>query len=98
MNNDLRELKDIVDRNSENDFNILNEKKEEIDKRWNEMFSKLAYYIEHDELEKFAKNLENIKTYIEEEEYGECKKEINEGIYILEHIEAKYSFDLQNIF
>ena len=60
MNNDLRELKDIVDRNSENDFNILNEKKEEIDKRWNEMFSKLAYYIEHDELEKFAKNLENI--------------------------------------
>ena len=71
---------------------------EEIDKQWEEMFSKLAYYIEHEELEKVSRNLENIKTYIDLKEYDNATKEINEVIYILNHIEDKYSFNLQNIF
>ena len=73
-------------------------KEEEIDKEWEEMFSRLAYYIEHEELEKVSKNLENTKTYIKLKEYNNAIKEINEGIYILNHIEDKYSFNLQNIF
>ena len=71
---------------------------QEIDKQWQEMFSRLAYYIEHEELEKVSRNLENIKTYISLKEYDNAIKEINEGIYILNHIEDKYSFNLQNIF
>ena len=43
-------------------------------------------------------NLENVKTYIELKEYDNATKEVNEGIYILNHIEDKYSFNLQNIF
>ena len=73
-------------------------KEEEIDKEWEEMFSRLAYYIEHEELEKVSRNLENTKTYIKLKEYDNATKEINEGIYILNHIEDKYSFNLQNIF
>lgn len=71
---------------------------EEIHYQWEEMFSKLAYYIEHEELEKFSKNLENIKTYLKMEAYEDATKEIGEGIFILNHIEDKYSFNLQNIF
>lgn len=71
---------------------------EEIDKQWEEMFSKLAYYIEHEELEKVSRNLENMKTYIRLKEYDNATKEVNEAIYILNHIEDKYSFNLQNIF
>lgn len=73
-------------------------KEDEIDKEWGKMFSRLAYYIEHEELEKVSKNLENTKTYIKLKEYDNATKEINEGIYILNHIEDKYSFNLQNIF
>ena len=97
VNNHLRELKETM-QNGEKNNEEIHSKVEEIDKKWEDMFSKLAYYIEHDELEKFAKNLENIKTYTELEDYESTRKEINEGIFILEHIEDKYSFNLQNIF
>ena len=73
-------------------------KEEEIYKQWDDMFAKLAYYIEHEELEKFSRNLENLKTYMRLEQYDNAIKEINEGIFILNHIEDKYSFNLQNIF
>ena len=97
INDKLRELKQILDDEEKNEEQIQ-VKKEEIEQDWEDMFSKLAYYIEHDELEKFARILENIKTYIEVKEYDNADKEINEGIFILEHIEDKYSFNLQNIF
>lgn len=83
---------------SEEDKQKIKQQEEEIYSDWEEMFSKLAYYIEHEELEKFSKNLENLKTYIKLEEYNNAVKEINEGIFILNHIEDKYSFNLQNIF
>ena len=97
INDKLRELKQMLDDEDKNEEQIQ-VKKEEIEQDWEDMFSKLAYYIEHDELEKFARILENIKTYIEVKEYDNVDKEINEGIFILEHIEDKYSFNLQNIF
>ena len=97
VNNHIRELKETM-QNGEKNNEDIHSKVEEIDKKWEDMFSKLAYYIEHDELEKFAKNLENIKTYTELEDYESTRKEINEGIFIVEHIEDKYSFNLQNIF
>lgn len=97
INNKLRELKQMID-DEEKKEEQIQVKKQEIEQDWEDMFSKLAYYIEHDELEKFARILENIKTYIEVKEYDNVAKEINEGIFILEHIEDKYAFNLQNIF
>ena len=69
-----------------------------IKESWNVVYNNLAYYIEHEELEKFSRNLENIKSYAQLEQYDDAIKEINEGKYILNHIEDKYSFNLQNIF
>ncbi len=76
----------------------IKNKEEIIFKEWNDMFSKLAYYIEHEELEKVSRNLENVKIYIKLGQYEEGIKEINEVIFVLNHIEDKYSFNLQNIF
>lgn len=102
MNNNLREFKEMIINKSVDEINQNSEeveaKEKELEENWDEMFSVLAYYIEHDELEKFAKNLENLKTYVTVKEYDNAVKEINEGIFILEHIEDKYSFNLQNIF
>ena len=97
INDKLVDLREEMNKEEINDGEVV-KKEEEIDKQWEEMFSRLAYYIEHEELEKVSKNLENIKTYISLKEYDNAIKEINEGIYILNHIEDKYSFNLQNIF
>ena len=97
INKKLVDFREEMNKKEINDEEVL-KKEEEIDKQWEEMFSRLAYYIEHEELEKVSKNLENIKTYISLKEYDNAIKEINEGIYILNHIEDKYSFNLQNIF
>lgn len=97
MNEKLVNIREEMNKEETNDEEIA-KKEEEIDKKWEEMFSRLAYYIEHEELEKVSKNLENTKTYIKLKEYDNATKEINEVIYILNHIEDKYSFNLQNIF
>ena len=97
INEKLANLRKEMNKEEINHEEIV-KKEEEIDKEWEEMFSRLAYYIEHEELEKVSKNLENTKTYIKLKEYDNAIKEINEGIYILNHIEDKYSFNLQNIF
>lgn len=100
INGKLTELEQIIDKENQEEIDQeeVNKREEEIDKQWDDMFSKLAYYIEHEELEKVAKNLENMKTYLKLKEYNNAIKEIREGIYILQHIEDKYSFNLQNIF
>ena len=97
INEKLANLREKMNKEEINHEEIV-KKEEEIDKEWEEMFSRLAYYIEHEELEKVSRNLENTKTYIKLKEYDNATKEINEGIYILNHIEDKYSFNLQNIF
>ena len=97
INEKLADLREEMKQEEINEEEIAKHQ-EEIDKQWEEMFSKLAYYIEHEELEKVSRNLENMKTYIGLKEYDNATKEINEVIYILNHIEDKYSFNLQNIF
>ena len=97
INKKLADLREEMNKEEINDEEIIKHE-EEIDKQWEEMFSRLAYYIEHEELEKVSRNLENIKTYIKLKEFDNAIKEINEAIYILNHIEDKYSFNLQNIF
>ena len=97
INEKLANLREEMNKEEINGEEVV-KKEEEIDAQWQEMFSRLAYYIEHEELEKVSRNLENAKTYINLKEYDNATKEINEGIYILNHIEDKYSFNLQNIF
>ncbi len=97
INGKLKELTEEMNKEKV-DEDVVIKKEKEIDKQWEEMFSRLAYYIEHEELEKVSTNLENTKTYIKLKEYNNAIKEINEGVYILNHIEDKYSFNMQNIF
>lgn len=92
----LSELKEEILKESENE-EIYN-KMTNIYTQWEGRHSKLAYYIEHDELEKVETNLTSLKTYLEVEEYGEGVSKLDETIYILKHIEDKNKFNLENIF
>ena len=71
---------------------------EEIYKQWEKRHEKLAYYIEHDEVEKVETQLITIKSDVETRNYEELISDIDEGSFILKHIEDKYAFNLQNVF
>lgn len=71
---------------------------ESVYKQWKSKHDKLAYFIEHDELEKVETGFVAIKSYIETEEYNEATSELDKSVFILKHIEDKYAFNLQNIF
>ncbi len=70
----------------------------ELDKKWDEKHDKLAYYIEHDELEKVDTAIVQVKSFVENEEIPSAIAELETGKFVLEHIERKYKFNLQNIF
>ena len=95
----LEELKQEMYQKQENvDSEKNNEKMDDIFKQWNERHDKLAYYIEHDELEKVETNLTSLKSYIKSNDYAEAVSELDKSVFVLKHIEDKYVFNLQNIF
>lgn len=84
---------------------LLKEDKNEIEKmvkilddKWNKKHDKLAYYIEHDELEKVDTAVVLIKSYIETEDYSSAIAELQQGKFVIEHIKKKNDFNLENIF
>ena len=97
ISNDLNNLRQ--------ELNVDNVKQEEakkhfddIEKKWDKMQEKMAYYIEHDELEKVKTNLTEIKSHTETEEYEEAINDLDKSVFVLEHIEEKSEFNLKNIF
>ena len=88
----------IQENNGEIDINIMKEKINDLNEKWKKRHEKLAYYIEHDELEKVETNLTGLEGEIDGKEYEEVMSRLDETIFLLEHIEDKYKFNLQNIF
>lgn len=86
------------DKNSFDDNKELLDKIDNITKNWESRHNKLAYYIEHNELEKVEDNLTGLNSLVETKEYNEAVKELDKSIFILKHIEEKYKFNLENIF
>ena len=102
LSNDLEELKIDLD----NKLNNIGKKtKEEISEEvniiteeWELRHDKLAYYIDHNELEKVEDNLTGLDSLTETEEYADAIKELDRCVFILKHIQEKYAFNLENIF
>lgn len=97
MNDKLENLKteslkeDIDSEAISNDINI-------IENKWNEFQEKLAFYIEHDELEKVESQINAIKGFSEIERYDEIVPELDKCTFILEHIQDKTKLNIKNIF
>ena len=102
LSNELEELKENIggkigeNNNKENEELI--EKINDITKKWEERHDKLAYYIEHNELEKVEDNLTGLSSLVKTNEYPDAIKELDKCVFILKHIEEKYAFNLENIF
>ncbi len=102
LSNELEELKENIggkigeNNNKENEELI--QKINDITKNWEERHDKLAYYIEHNELEKVEDNLTGLSSLVKTNEYPDAIKELDKCVFILKHIEEKYAFNLENIF
>ena len=95
--NQLEELRKVIEV-EEVDENIAIDKMKEIFSNWEEKYKTLAYFIEHDELEKIETALTETKSNIEMKEYAEAVVRLDESVYILGHVEDKLAFELENIF
>lgn len=94
---DLSNLKQKIE-NKNYDKNIMENDIDFIIKKWDERYEKLAFYIEHNELEKIKTELVYLEGCINNDDNSECIPEINKCIFILEHIKDKSVFNLKNIF
>ena len=66
--------------------------------KWEELDDTLAYYIEHNEIEKVTTALTSVKSYVEMELYEDSVEAIDKCHYILDHITQKEMVTLDNIF
>ncbi len=71
---------------------------EEAKRIWQSKYNVLAYYVEHDELEKVGLELASIDGNVKGDELGNAVDDINEAIFLLRHIEEKEQFDFRSIF
>lgn len=92
--NMLNDLKEKIKKGEDSTNNNV----DELVASWGNRRKKLAYFIEHDELEKVDTNLTNLKSYIEVSDFDMAINSIDEAKYILEHIKQKSSFSLVNVF
>jgi len=100
ISSDLNNLRGKIEEKIDNEENPeeLNEFINNVHNKWDEMYKKLAYYIEHDELEKVETCLTNIRSNIETEELEHSIENLDNCIFVLEHIKDKESLSLANIF
>ncbi len=97
MDEELSYLKEnlIID---EVDKDLVDNKMKEIYENWEEKKEKLAYYIEHDELEKVNTELSSLKANILVEEYSQGVPNLEMCKFILNHIKEKTEIKIKNIF
>ena len=96
---ELEKLKQELSTETEKiNWNEVENKFANMQKEWRKDFEKLAYYTEHDELEKVDTNLTGLSSYIEKKEEIEAINELEKSVFILKHIEDKTRMNLKNIF
>ncbi len=89
---------EILNEPTKESLKELEKKTSKIYEIWESKHNTLAYFIEHDELEKIETQLTAVKSDIETKEKEEAIMEIDKGAFLLKHMEDKYAFNLQNVF
>ena len=99
LSDSLNELKEKISQDDENiNWEEVEIQIEDINKKWNERYEKMAYYIEHNELEKVESNITGLKSYTDKQDSPEALNQLNSSIFILKHIQEKNELNLKNIF
>ncbi len=86
----------ISDENIDNEKTVKNML--DVHKKWINYHIPLAFYLEHNELEKIDTSFVAGKSYIESKKYEDAHSELEKTIFVLQHIKDKYSIKWENIF
>ena len=95
---DFKEIRFELEKKESIKKEYINNKMEKIKEKWQKKYEKLAFYIEHDELEKVETEIYNLKANIDTDEYEEAIEKIEKCRFILKHIENKETLSIKNIF
>lgn len=95
LSSELNILKDYI---LKEDKENSQEQMQKIKQKWEERYKILAFYIEHDELEKVETEMVKLEADIEVEEFKHCISELETTNFILEHIQEKEEMHLRSIF
>lgn len=74
------------------------EKIEKFEKDWKELEDRLAYFIEHNELEKVGVSIAIMKANVEADMKEDAYEKMQEIKFRIEHIKTKQKLKLNNIF
>ena len=69
-----------------------------VEEIWKKRYKIMAFYTEHNELEKVQTELTKLKADIHMEEYAQGVENLENCIFILEHIKDKSALKIVNIF
>ena len=95
LSGDLKILREyILDEDKEKSKDQMKKIKE----NWEQRYKILAFYIEHDELEKVETEMVKLQADIDVEEFKHCVSELETIIFILEHIQEKEEMHLRSVF
>lgn len=97
ISEELETLRETISKKDVNEEQSKN-KMSEIEAAWKEKYEKMAYYIEHNELEKVETELTKLKADIDMKEYSMGVENLDNCIFILEHIKDKTALKIVNVF
>lgn len=97
INDSLGNLRNEMLKENE-DVNKINDEIKKVEQEWNEKLNLLSCYIEHNELEKVARQLTLIKGNIEVGEYNQAVPQLDDCVYVINHIKDKESLLIRNLF
>ena len=95
LSGDLKILREYI---LDEDKRKAEEQMKKVKQNWEERYKILAFYIEHDELEKVETEMVKLEADIEVEEFKHCISELETIIFILEHIQEKEEMHFRSIF
>lgn len=95
---EIAKLRNEISKSSNIDDDKANKKINDILDKWDEYHKNLAYFIEHNELEKVETSFTASRSLVQLHEYKLAMIELDKIVFILNHINDKYSFSLENIF
>ena len=95
MSYELENLKQEIENKN---WDESNKKMEEIEKTWKEKNEVMAYYIEHNELEKVQTEIAKTKADVESKEASMAIESIGSCNFVLEHIKDKNALKIVNVF
>lgn len=100
MQNDLDLIKDDFkkEEKTEEIEKVVEKKVQEAINHWNSKKSNLAYYLEHDELEKIEEELAALNANIVTNDYEQGIENLDRCYFLLEYVKEKETITLSNIF